>query len=651
MIKITLILLLIHYIALYIFKPKMNTLSCGLFGWAGNSVKLFNKDKFDKLGILNVERGRSSCGISLDGDIQIGIDSEKLYYDFIIERKIKPERFPIVIGHTRQSSVGLVNVYNAHPFGFGDNNNDFIFIGAHNGTLKNHKELAIKYEIEQSVENSYYDKFDKEVIVKRDKIDSEILLEIIYSHKNFKVLSEYIGGAALVFTDTTVPNVLYLFKGKSKDYKSSLHETTERPLFVYVENKNSMYFSSLEDSLKTIGGNDNNIIDIESNVIYKITNGDFKKAELINISRVNATQNISHLHNNRQYYEANYYTDKCEYQYQGETYDYNDNILTKKKIIGEGVNENQINLPLVIKEKEEDNIYNEKLLKVQSEYKAIPYFNKLRWYRNGQLLNGIFVWIENYGYYFLSYTKTASEIAFNNILDKVFDGKSFYDEKTCISGKIPFKSSKNMIPYLFYFVEGVQIKTYLDYSCFYTRHTDLKKGEFIDYKDLSMVSTHPVIDLYFKYKEENIQCIVKDQVIYNGSFTMLGSEKIYHIDKGNLKSVVKTDYFSNYDENYYEIEKSKELKVCQENNFLNSLENTEVVIIEQNDDELLAEMLEQEEEINQLIRDVCDEDFTEPIKDFQNIKNKLFKYSDNNLAIKVISFIDNSMRDIKSFIN
>ena len=128
MIQTILILLLIHYIGLFIFKPKHNTLNCGLFGWSGKDTRKFNKDKFDKLGMLNVERGKSSCGISFDGDIQIGTDSTKFYYDFIVDREIKPKRFPVVIGHTRQASNGTVNVYNAHPFGFGDNENDFILL-------------------------------------------------------------------------------------------------------------------------------------------------------------------------------------------------------------------------------------------------------------------------------------------------------------------------------------------------------------------------------------------------------------------------------------------------------------------------------------------------------------------------------------------
>lgn len=658
MIQTILILLLIHYIGLYTLKPKNNTLNCGIFGWAGKDPKKFNKDKFDKLGILNVERGKSSCGVSFDGDIQIGVDSNKFYYDFIVDRKIKPERFPIVIGHTRQSSVGAVNVYNAHPFGFGDNGGDFIFIGAHNGTLKNHKELAKKYEIEESVENSYYDKFDKEIIINRDKIDSELLLEIIYRHKNFKVLSEYIGGAALVFTDTTNPNVLYLFKGKSKDWPTSTHESTERPMYVYVENINSMYFSSLEEALRTIGGNNDNIIDIESNVVYKITNGNFKKAELINITRINSTQNLTVSYNNRNYNNYHHFEEWGD-EYENNKH-YNTALLGVKKTEKEEISSKLITLPLLTKEKEdqkENNIYNEKTLKSQDDYRSIPYFNKLRWYRNGQLINGIYVWINEYGYFYVGSTKKTAEDRFYQIIDKVFDGKIFYDEDSFNNGKVPFDSSILTAPSFFYFVEGVQIKTYLDYSHFCEKYKYLKIGMYLDYVMLSQVSTHPIINLNYKSKDLLDQNILKNGVIFTGNTTVLGAEKIYHIKKGNLESITINNYFSNFKKDYFNVTKLidpkiEELKVSQENNFLNSLDSfPNSVIFEQNDDDLINDMIEQEEEINEIIRDICEEDFTEPIKDFQQIRNKLFKYSDNDLSIKVISFIDNTMRDIKNFIN
>lgn len=651
MIKIILILLLIHYIGLYLFKIKFTTLNCGLFGYAGNSPKKFNKDKFDKLGILNVERGKSSCGIAIDGDIQIGIDGSKLYYDFIMDREIKPKKFPIVIGHTRQSSVGAVNMYNAHPFGFGDNNNDFIFIGAHNGTLKNHSELAKKYEIEECVENSTFDKFDKEIVTFRNKIDSEILLEIIYKHKNFKVLSEYVGGAALVFTDTTTPNVLYLFKGKSKDWASSTHESIERPLFVYVEGVNSMYFSSLEDSLKTIGGNDKNIIDIQSNTVYKITDGNFKNAELIPVTRINATQNLDYINKHSSIYNANYNNRSREWDY-GDDYidniNYGTALQETKKEEKEEKSTLIINLPLLLEEKKEINIYDELLLKNQDLYLGVPYFNKLRWLRNGQTITGIYIWINHYGYYPLAYTEKKAEERFNDMLDKVFDGKNFYKDNNFNIGKVPFNSCNLIIPCFFYFVEGVQLKTYLDYSFMYQKYINLKKNMYLDYIELSKISTHPIINISYKNQLIHNQNVIKDGLVYSGTITCLGAEKIYTFNKGNLKILEKNSYYANFTKDYYSMNtEKKEIKVFSGAELFDDTE----FISEQNDDFLIEEMIEKEEEITQMIKDMCDEDFTESIKDLQRIKSKVFDYSDNCLAVKLISFVDNTLKDIKEFIN
>jgi predicted glutamine amidotransferase len=650
MIQTILILLLLHYVGLYIFKPKNNRLNCGLFGWSGKDVKKFNKDKFDKLGILNVERGKSSCGIAFDGDIQIGIDSEKLYYDFIVGREIKPQRFPVVIGHTRQSSVGIVNLFNAHPFGFGDNNGDFIFIGAHNGTLKNYKDLAKQYEVDETIESYHYNKDGKETVVKRDKIDSEILLEIIYKHKNFKVLSEYIGGAALVFTDTTNPNVLYLFKGKSKDYKSSNYETTERPLFVYVENKNSMYFSSLEDTLKTIGGNDDNIIDIDSNTVYKITNGDFINAEKISVTRINATQNPSY--SSSRNYGPNY----TLYDEENWLNNGHNSAFNVKKEKEEEKSTKMITLPAAttVKEKEiekEDlNIYEDQTLKPINDYRGRPYFNKLRWWRNGQLLTGVHVWINNYGYYPIgSSIKTAND-RFWLYADKVFDGKEFIMDES-IMGTVPFDSSRIIEPPFFYFVEGVQIKTAIDYAHFYHKYTMMEdRAKYLDYIQLSQISTHPVINLNFSTKDNNSQNIVKNGIIVQElTCTLIGADKIYTIKKGNLISVKTNSYFSNFKEDFYNIEnKNNDFKEIKDSLKLDK----EFQILEQNDDELLENMVAEEEEENQIIRDLCDEDFTEPIKDFQQIRTKLFNnFSDNSLAIKVINFVDNAMKDMKELIN
>lgn len=104
---------------------------CGIFGQATNSPKKINEYKVKMLGMYNETRGRNSCGITYDGEIYHGLDKDKLWTDFIKGRKFRATKFPIMFGHTRQSSVGAINHFNSHPFGFGINNtNDgYKFIG------------------------------------------------------------------------------------------------------------------------------------------------------------------------------------------------------------------------------------------------------------------------------------------------------------------------------------------------------------------------------------------------------------------------------------------------------------------------------------------------------------------------------------------
>jgi len=125
----------------------------------------------------------------------------------------------------------------------------------------------------------------------RRKIDSEILLEILYKTKSYKVLSEYIGGAALAWTWIGEPNKMYLWSGASKLWEHSKDKEEERPLCVYQKSKNNTYFSSLEESLYALGGTEANVCQIDYNTVYVITDGDFKNADKLPVSRTKVGQN------------------------------------------------------------------------------------------------------------------------------------------------------------------------------------------------------------------------------------------------------------------------------------------------------------------------------------------------------------------------
>ena len=296
---------------------------CGIFGWAGKSVNKFNVDKFNILGLYNIERGKDSCGVAIDGEAYYGLEKESSYKSFIEKyNHKKPEIFPTVLGHTRSASVGNAKIKeNAHPFNFGSiyiGNEDKIenhdinlykweFQGVHNGTLLNEDELCALYKINKTV---WHGKKS------RQKIDSEILLETLYKNPNdYSVLSSYNGAAALAWVNNEEPNTLYLFRGESGIYKNNTKLHEERPLYVYIESKNSMYFSSLEESLNAISTVKDSVFEILPNTVYKIKNGDYIMAETFIINRDENYQkeNIIYVNNynnynnyNKEIYNRNY---------------------------------------------------------------------------------------------------------------------------------------------------------------------------------------------------------------------------------------------------------------------------------------------------------------------------------------------------------
>jgi len=532
---------------------------CGIFAWSGKDPKKFNKDKFDKLGIFNIDRGKDSCGVSFDGDIYYGLNTEKLYSKFIVNRNIRPEKYPVVIGHTRSASVGnIVNERNAHPFGFGNNSeNDYEFIGCHNGTLYNHKDLASTFKIntEEKVKvpsdhlpAGFYEQ-------SRQKIDSEILLEIIYKTKNFKVLSQYNGAAALVFTNTNEPNVVYVWKGASKQYDYLNNEIEEeRPLFYYMENENSLYISSIQESLETIGGTANvNLFSFNHNTIYKITDGDIEHAEKTKISRNDQFQKEI-VKNNNAYYPRN------NYSYWEDVYD--DGPYPKKNN-----HSNVITLPASYDNKSNckvkdnvvtTNVYNECLSKNQNEYLGRVYFNKFRYNKNGHLITGIFTWINNYGYFKIGEGNLEeARRTLNGLVgvpfiknDFVFNTKELDLTNDITKQFIPFKFKSQVEHNMYYFIQGVKVLTKLDYSVTHSKYHEshIKKGLIIDYAALSEISTHPVIDISVSSRPDNCQNIIlKGKIVEKiSNFFILGSDRSYNIEKGNLISIKSNKHFDNF---------------------------------------------------------------------------------------------------------
>lgn len=226
---------------------------CGIFGYSGK--KPVNLAKMKLLGVYNVSRGRNSCGYYYNGELRHGVGKQSEWTDFITDGMLVDAKAGkggrVFIGHTRAATVGAHTIENAHPFKV-DN-----YVQAHNGTLENAFELCEKYGIDH----------------KKEKINVDSLgLAHLIKKQGWGVLDEYVGYAALLMHFENEPNSIYVYHGASKT-EPGKGDFIERPLF-YMEGKDEIYFSSLEDSLLAIRDViTQEPISLTCNKVYKFTNG------------------------------------------------------------------------------------------------------------------------------------------------------------------------------------------------------------------------------------------------------------------------------------------------------------------------------------------------------------------------------------------
>lgn len=593
---------------------------CGIFGMATNNPNKINAGNVRILGLANESRGKDSCGISFDGEIYYGLDSKKLFSNFIKGFKIKPEKYPIIIGHTRMSSVGLVNDHNAHPFGFGDNNGDYEQIFVHNGTLLNHDDLAKYYDIDEK--ETYV---DGKTTMTRNKIDSEILGEILYKTKTFKVLSEYNGRAALVWTNTNQPNTIYLYSGKSvpEHLDSQDKACEERPMNVYIEDDNTFYFSSLKESLEIIGGDDSNTFQIDYNTVYIVKDGDFKNADKIRISRKN-----------------NYHTKTW-----GTAYSTGRNYLAYgygefDDLPGYSHKQTSLHLP---GRTEEVSIYHHILDDVLergnvNDYKGKIYNKNFRYYRNNHLVTGVFIHIPNYGFHHVGHdTNSANEYLHNNKKRYLDFNSGFITSK---KGKASL-AFKDMSDQLYFFVEGMMMITSIDYNIMLERHkaNTIKR---LTAMTLSQATVHPVIDLTLPRGSMTMQRIFKNGALYTGEFRGLEYERTYKVETGNLlrstfekpkvEIIVPDNNKVQVKVESYLDKFCKELKIPETNyDYFNSEENK----------------IYTEAEATDFLVETSYEEFSNIIDSVESLEDKIKPFKSHNFYIE----LSNSIKKIKKVVN
>jgi len=260
MINLILISLLLHYLGLYIFKPKMDSFYCGIGGYIGNN---FNKYKFNSLGLYNDSRGGDSCGIVTSNEenveVYYGHDKTKLYKNFVElgglkDTNLESPNFALL--HCRKASVGGISLATAQPVVIRNANNEVIFAMIHNGTLVNYKELAVKYNVDFMLTET----------------DSQIFCKTVFK-AGYGVLAEYDGAGAFVFWDNRDgSDTIKIFKGASLFYENDKDIYIERPLYC-IKEENSYWFSSMEESLEFINDTNAKVENVKSNTLFTIKNG------------------------------------------------------------------------------------------------------------------------------------------------------------------------------------------------------------------------------------------------------------------------------------------------------------------------------------------------------------------------------------------
>lgn len=235
---------------------------CGIFGFAGKlGNHEFNVLKFSILGAINDSRGGDSAGAFIDGECKYGIGDEKLFANFATKNKFlkayKGVSVQHALGHCRKASVGAKTIKEAQPVCVpNDDGTKTDLVMIHNGTLLNHTELKNKYLAKVP---DYF-------------TDSQIFANVVYYH-GFKVLEEYEGAGAFAFIDyrKKIPTT-YLFKGESPQYKSSVANSEERPLF-WAKTPEGIWFSSIKEVLELVVYGEYPVESVPGNTLIIIQNG------------------------------------------------------------------------------------------------------------------------------------------------------------------------------------------------------------------------------------------------------------------------------------------------------------------------------------------------------------------------------------------
>jgi hypothetical protein len=491
MVNIILVALLVHLIITYFFKPNYDTLNCGIWGFHGKTNKKFKWDKFNILGIMNDPRGGDAAGRMIGKYYEHFNSSPIKKYTDIVVYRLNPdiENETTIFGHTRKTSANAkltMGIEYTQPFAIRDENDNIIGMGLHNGTLYNKEELMKKYNVPEKL--VYYDKGKK---IEHAPNDSQVLLWTLLVKKDYSILEEYQGGAALAWYDFR-DSTLKLFRGESPMNKYSNDNEEERPLYIY-EGRNNIWFSSVENSLYVISEEaEPNIEEIEANTVLTFKEG--KLVDDFHITRKNIQGNGFLNYNHSYDYDDYWYNNYGGYS--------NWNMRYKSKNTqSTTIQSNSTNKALPSAD-DKISLEDNRIVFVNGRYKI-----------KDKIVHGIYH-VNSLGYI------VPNDLA-NSSYHKVY-----------------------------YFIDGIMVKDHKSFRKYNKKYkkfyTDEVKNRFLAEKVIK-IALHPVLDLRDnKYYEWNP--IIGERIVYNGMLYPVFS-KVSKLIRGGRESVATVADYRTVTEN------------------------------------------------------------------------------------------------------
>jgi hypothetical protein len=523
-----------------ILAPSDITLGCGLFAFIGpNPQKYFSWSNFTILGLFNDTRGGDACGRVYNNTCEHGTGILATYKNFSIDIPNPTVELlsNTILGHCRKASSGGKETIYAQPIilrrkdinmkAVKDTHlkkaikelpdDAIVFSGIHNGTISNYKELAPKYGIPIEDHN-----------------DSKVLLTALF-YGNFSILSEYVGTAALIWQNH-ITKKSFIFRGASKFYKTSVSMSEERPLFYYVTEGDNFWISSMEDSLKCIGGNSKSIDAIGFNAVVIFKNG--VKIKEVKIDRSNALQDKWDYNQSVKDTDAirnNYYH---SWSFEENRYSNTGKYKTEKK------NRSQLDLPWHPLSKKDRNRLPEHVSAEEKRNPFIRYFDVLAEPFRLQAEKN-----DNYG------NNTTRKAIFNKGRYWMNSGLMHGIYLLSKVGFVPSRANADaalLKPY--YFVEGVLLDGLIGYNRAMELHGEFMAAVNADITRVctaEQLFTKQVVK-YSRYATVSLTGTAGEQdcwaanpgvipILYTGKIKPLFSSKEYTFDSGDLENIYPTN--------------------------------------------------------------------------------------------------------------